>query len=178
MSKKTNHESDAGPGMLRTFTGNVINVFDPKPEDICIEDIAHALSNICRFNGHSKKFYSVAEHSIRCADEIESRNNRLAALMHDASEAYLCDIPAPIKRSLPQYHEWENKMMEVIAAKFGFQYPLCIEVKAIDTAMLLREWDELIVPESRTATLDPFEARAEFLAAFDRINIEIEKHNT
>lgn len=169
------HESDAGPGMLRTFTGMVINVFDPKPEDICIEDIAHALSNICRFNGHSAKFYSVAEHCIRCADAIENPRNRMAALMHDAAEAYIGDVPTPIKRMLSDVYKYEYRLMEVIAEKFGFKYPLCLEVEAIDRAMLHKEWKELMLPNSHTAILDPLEARAEFLAAFDRINLENSK---
>ncbi len=175
MSKNTPFEVDNGIGFIRTFTGNVIDVFNPKPEDICIEDIAHALSNLCRFGGHSRRFYSVAEHSIRCADEIENRRNRMAALMHDASEAYLVDLPSPIKAAIPEYKKYEDQLMQVIAQKFGFKYPLCLEVKAIDRALLMKEWNELIMPNGATFTLDPFEARTEFLATFDRISIEIAK---
>src|SRR5690606_26745918 len=99
---------------IRTFTGQYINVFDPKPDLIRIEDIAHALSQMPRFGGHLPVFYSVAQHSLACAHKVSSRN-ALAALLHDASEAYLMDIPKPIKNNLHNYKETEHALMEVIA---------------------------------------------------------------
>ena len=102
------HQIDRGDGWITTYTGQHFYPLDPRPHEVNMLDIAHALSMICRFNGHTQFFYSVAEHSIRCAyhaheqwpDRIELQ---LAALLHDASEAYLCDIPRPVKLQLPDY---------------------------------------------------------------------------
>lgn len=127
------------PGCIRTFTGRYVDPFDPKPDDIVIEDIAHALSNLCRFGGHTKRFYSVAEHSVLCAMLVPGEH-KLAALLHDASEAYLVDIPTPIKNRLPGYVKAEDRLMKVIADKFGFQYPFSAEVKEADRGALALEW--------------------------------------
>lgn len=155
------------PGEIRTFTGIMFNVFNPKPEDVCIEDIAHALSNLCRFNGHTVKFYSVAEHSLKCA-ELVPKQHRLAALLHDASEAYLVDLPSPIKIAIPDYINIEDKLMRVIARKFGFEYPLRPEVKSADKTWLSLEWDNLMI-DDYWATLAPADAKALFLETFDKL---------
>jgi hypothetical protein len=136
------------PDCIRTISGKYVNVFEPKVEMICIEDIAHALSNQCRFAGHTPYFYSVAQHSNLCF-ELASPEHKLAALLHDASEAYLCDIPRPIKLRLPEYKLIEDKLMKLIAEKFGFQYPLHPEVKEIDDRLLKMEWDNLIIREKK-----------------------------
>lgn len=132
------------PTQIRTFSGMWIEVFDPKPEHILIEDIAHALSNQCRFGGHLPKFYSVAMHSILCA-ELVPREHKLGALLHDASEAYLLDVPKPIKNRLTNYVEIEDRLMQVIADKFGFEWPLAPEIKKADTEMLSMEWNGLVL---------------------------------
>lgn len=132
------------PDCIRTFTGIYINVFEPTPEMICIEDIAHALSMQCRFGGHLPYFYSVAQHSASCC-ALASPAHKLAALLHDASEAYLLDIPRPIKKRLANYKEIEDGLMKVIAAKYGFEYPLHDQVKKIDELMLQLEWDEVML---------------------------------
>lgn len=93
---------------------------DPKPEMFDIEDIAHALSNICRFSGHCRSFYSVAEHSIYVS---RNSDNRLAGLLHDASEAYLIDVPRPVKPYINNYKDIESKIMAAVAEKFGFVWP-------------------------------------------------------
>jgi hypothetical protein len=87
---------------ILTFTGKKFDLLDPQVEQICIEDIAHALSNQCRFAGHTKHFYSVAQHSIILAENVVKQNEinpalQLRALLHDAAEAYMNDIPAPMK---------------------------------------------------------------------------------
>lgn len=128
---------------IRTFTGKYVDVFNPDPEMICIEDIAHALSYTPRFGGHLKYFYPVAMHSIYCAEIVET--DKLGALLHDASEAYLTDMPRPIKSQMPQYKEIENNLMDVIAEKFGFTYPLSDEVKAADEQALKYEWVEFML---------------------------------
>ncbi len=120
----------AGDTIL-TYSGHYLNVFDPNPDHICIEDIAHALSHIPRFAGHLEKVVSVAEHSIKVMLMVDPAH-RLEALLHDASEAYLMDIPKPIKRHLPDYQKLENRLMEVIAAKFGFSFPMSEQVKKAD----------------------------------------------
>jgi uncharacterized protein len=129
---------------IRTFTGIYVNVFEPTEDMICIEDIAHALSHQCRFGGHLPKFYSVAKHSILCA-QLARRDEKLAALLHDSAEAYLLDVPTPIKRRLSGYKDIEDKLMALIAKKFGFSYPLAKEIKDIDARMLQLEWDYLML---------------------------------
>lgn len=156
------------PNCIRTVTGQYVNVFEPNPATIVIEDIAHALAHQCRFGGHLFEFYSVAQHSLFCS-ALASKPNKLAALLHDASEAYLLDIPSPIKKGLANYAEIENKLMLAIAAKFGFQYPLHEEVKSIDKDMLVIEWDSLMLQKNGPTKLERFshtEARALFLETF------------
>ena len=133
------------PDCIRTFTGIYFNVFNPTPEMICIEDIAHALSHQCRFGGHLPHFYSVAQHSLYCAQEIQDKDYALEALMHDASEAYLMDVPRPIKGKLTNYKEIEDKIMRLIADKFSFQWPMPDEVKEIDEQALHTEWEMLML---------------------------------
>lgn len=135
------------PNCIRTVTGIYINVFEPTEEMICIEDIAHSLCQQPRFGGHLPYFYSVAEHSLNCSYLIDSPELKLAALLHDASEAYLMDIPKPIKSGLTNYKEIEDKLMKVIAIKFGFDYPLPQEVKDVDETMLELEWVCLMLRE-------------------------------
>lgn len=134
------------PGVIRTFSGKIFNVFDPDPDLICIEDIAHALSNLCRFGGHTYDFYSVAEHSYRVSAEVPDAL-KLQALLHDASEAYLVDMPSPIKYYMPQYCRLEDRLMSVIAGKFGFEYPLSDIVKKADKDIQQLEWERFIIKE-------------------------------
>lgn len=126
---------------IRTHSGQYVNVFDPDPDTILIEDIAHALANQCRFGGHLPRFYSVALHSVYCSHQVHEKELRLAALMHDASEAYLLDIPSPIKRKLYDYTHIEHGLMYVIAKKFGFEWPMHQKVKEADRIMLEMEWE-------------------------------------
>ena len=107
---------------ITTYTGIRFYPADPDPEGIKIEDIAHALSVLCRGNGHVSTFWSVAQHCILCAREAAAREwpDRLvlACLLHDAGECYLSDIPRPFKKSLPQYREREDRMLDMIFEKF------------------------------------------------------------
>lgn len=108
---------------MTTFTGRHFDPMQIRTEDICIEDIAHALSLMCRGGGHLKYFYSVAQHSLNCAAEAKARgwSERLqfACLLHDASEAYLSDIIRPVKANLTGYLEIENRIMGKILEKFN-----------------------------------------------------------
>jgi len=130
---------------IRTFSGIYMNVFEPTKEMICIEDIAHALSMQCRFGGHLPNFYSVGRHSLNCSYLIDKPELKLSALLHDASEAYLLDIPRPIKQRLDNYKGIENRLMYEIANKFGFAWPMPTKVKNIDETMLQLEWDCLMM---------------------------------
>lgn len=130
---------------LQTFTGKHFYPLDPRADEVHIEDIAHALSNICRFNGHVKRFYSVAEHSVFVA-LCTPLEHRVAALLHDASEAYLCDLPRPVKLNVVGYHEAESRVMDCIAERFGFALPLPEIVKRSDNSILLDERETFMAP--------------------------------
>lgn len=132
------------PDSIRTFTGKYVNPLNPDPDTICIEDIAHALSQICRFGGHLPYFYSVADHSLAVSYCLPDEH-ALAGLLHDASEAYLCDIPSPVKKQIPGYAEAEDRLMKVIAEKFGFPWPVPEVVKQVDRSALEEEWHGLMI---------------------------------
>lgn len=155
---------------IRTFTGNYIDVFDPKPESIWIEDIAHALSQMPRFGGHLKEFYSVAEHCINCCNMARDEH-KLSALLHDSTEALLIDVPRPIKKHLNGYKEIEENLLSVIAKRFNFQYPLPLEVKTIDEIMLQVEWDSLMIGHAQhdIRRYSMKEAEAEFIELYRSI---------
>jgi uncharacterized protein len=123
----------------QTFTGVQFWPLDPRPEDVVLLDIAHALAHMCRYNGHSIGHYSVAEHSVLVCKNVQTKKDKLQALMHDASEAYFSDIIRPIKRSLPQAAEIEQNLMDCIAKRFGFDPVLTDEVKRVDNAILADE---------------------------------------
>lgn len=130
---------------LQTLTGVEFYPLDPRPEDIRLDDIAGALSKMCRFGGHCKRFYSVAEHSILMAVAAPLYLKR-AALFHDASEAYLVDIPRPIKAYLTNYADIESGIMDAIAKKYKFAWPLHADVKKLDNAILNDERAQAMTP--------------------------------
>ncbi len=125
-------------GWIQTFTGRAFFPAQPRAEDVHIEDIAAALARQCRFGGHCQRFYSVAEHCVHISDAALP-SGRLCGLMHDASEAYLLDIPRPIKPLLAGYRELEDALMTVIAAKYGFAWPPTDEIKQLDAAIITDE---------------------------------------
>lgn len=154
------------PDCIRTHSGIYFNVFSPKPEMVDIDDIAHALSNQCRWGGHSAKFYSVAQHCVGMLPHVEPKD-RLSALLHDASEAYLVDVPRPIKKKLANYHEIEEKVMRAIAQRFEFEWPMEVAVVEADEAMLKYEWERLILDKGENLIcFSPTEAKALFLKEF------------
>lgn len=130
---------------VQTFTGKAFWPLNPNVKDVCIEDIAHALSNICRYNGHTKFLYSVGQHSILMSQTV-SKPNKLWALLHDASEAYVCDIPKPFKHSLMGYKEIERRIMKVIVKKFNLTPELPDEVQEADMRIVLNEKAVLFGP--------------------------------
>lgn len=130
---------------LTTASGRAIGIQRITSDDISILDIAHSLSNLCRFAGHTREFYSVAQHSVRVAMALPPEL-RLAGLLHDATEAYVVDLPRPIKTLLPDYKKLEARVWEVISFRFGiarFEHPL---IKEVDTRALRTEWEELMRP--------------------------------
>lgn len=110
---------------IETYTGKKFYPLNPHPEDVDIIDIAHSLSMQCRFNGHSRVFYSVAEHSIIVAKELSgySKLIQLYGLLHDAAEAYLCDLPRPLKNQIKDYRPFETQVQEVIWKAFNLPSP-------------------------------------------------------
>lgn len=128
---------------IRTYTGKKINPLDPDPMSICIEDIAHALSNQCRFSGHVQRFYSVAEHSVRVSNIVQTHRG----LMHDAAEAYLVDLPRPLK------HHWlfgffyrriEKRVERIIMERFNLQVEQPESVSVADDILLMTEERDLM----------------------------------
>lgn len=128
---------------IQTFTGKQFWPLDPKPEEIDIVDIAHALSNLCRYGGHCEKFYSVAEHSYWVSKQC-SNENKLWGLLHDAAEAYLVDMPKPIKKYLFEYHNIELGLEKAIAERFDLEFPIPMEVKRIDKGILICERNQIM----------------------------------
>lgn len=124
---------------IETYMGNLVSVFDPDPDSIDIRDIAHALSLNCRWGGHVRRFYSVAQHSLFCAEHVQGKYKK-AALLHDATEAYMIDLPRPIKLGLPEYKTIEKKLMKIIAKRFRIPYPFPDIIKRIDKKSLEIEW--------------------------------------
>lgn len=184
---------------LRTFTGRKFWPLNPRVEDIAIEDIAHSLSLVARFTGHTYCHYSVAEHSlyvssvaVRIAmnDVREwpasmrvpyAREVALWGLMHDASEAYLCDLPSPIKHAScigDLYRRFEHALMRVIAQRFDLsgEEPAC--VKQADRILCNTEkrdlmqgatWHEGVLAKTIYPMLSD-RAEAEFLRRFHALN--------
>jgi len=126
---------------MTTYTGIRFWPLDPREDEIDIRDIAHSLSLQCRFNGHIKKFYSVGEHSIRVASECKEEN-RLCGLLHDASEAYLCDIPTPLKMEMPDYLKYEKQLQDMIYNMYGIKEEP-EDVRWADKVLLVTEMRDL-----------------------------------
>lgn len=128
-------------------SGTFVTPLAPNPAQVHIDDIAHALSLICRGNGHYKYFYSVAQHCINCVTEARARGLskriQLACLMHDGSEAYLGDMVRPLKGHIEEYLEIEAKMQACVYAHFGIgdlTEEETAAVKTIDDAVLYHEF--------------------------------------
>ncbi|MBC2594898.1 phosphohydrolase [Ruficoccus amylovorans] len=169
---------------MQTWSGIRFYPLDPRPEDILIEDIAHALAHICRFGGHVCAFYSVAQHSIMVSDALPDEL-ALDGLLHDATEAYLGDVVRPLKLSLPQYVEAEQKLEAMIAEKFGLKFPMHEAVKDVDNRALFaerrdlfkihRDWGWSVEPLPRLILpWSPEEAEREFLGAFTALTCDHE----
>lgn len=161
---------------IRTFTGRKFWPLQPRQDDLDINDIAHALSNICRFTGHTRLFYSVAEHSVRVA-EILPPDLRLWGLLHDASEAYLCDLASPVKKQCAGYAEAEGKLEFEIATAFGLSWPRPFDIKTADLTLFEAERRDLMPGDYRPVDYPhispwcPRYARTRFLEAFYQYSV-------
>lgn len=132
-------------GWIQTYTGRAFWPMDPRVQEIHHSDIAHGLSMLCRFGGHTSRFYSVAEHCVLMSEAVEPEH-ALWALLHDATEAYMVDVPRPIKRQLPDYMAAEENLMAFICRKYDLDYVCPPQVKEADNRILVDERTELMKP--------------------------------
>lgn len=133
---------------IQTFTGKKFFPLDPRPEEVDIKDIAHALSQVCRFAGHTQSFYSVAQHSLIVATACPPEY-RLWGLLHDASEAYIGDMTRPLKRSMfaagiTFYKDAEARIMRAVCERFGLPPEEPAAVKHADNRVLFTERRDLL----------------------------------
>jgi uncharacterized protein len=123
---------------MQTFSGGRYYPLNPTPDQINSVDIAHALSNLCRYGGHVDRFYSVAEHCVLLSRSV-APENALHALLHDATEAYVVDVPRPVKQHLANYKDLEHRVWIAICQKFGISNVVPAEVTDHDNRILLNE---------------------------------------
>ena len=183
------HAPPAPGPYLQTVSGRWVNPFDPDPEQLDIGDIARALANQCRFGGHCRVFYSVAQHSVIVSELVEARGGDVedvfAALMHDASEAYLGDMPHPLKHRSPlgaAFKDAEDHLEAALQQHFAIK-PDVPEIKRADRALLATErrafsdeawhWPELegVEPlDLELTAMSPDEAQRAFLARHETLD--------
>lgn len=165
---------------IQTYTGKQFYPLSPRVEDIDVRDISHALAMQCRFNGHCRTFYSVAEHSVRVSHVVPAEH-ALWGLLHDAAEAYLTDLPKPVKQQTPLFIELEDKLLRVILEHSGLTWPMPAEVAAADEALLATEARDLMAAppadwqlgehplDERIEPVSPSEAERLYLARFNAL---------
>lgn len=173
---------------VSTFSGNRFYPLEPCIDRVAIEDIAHGLAYQCRFNGQTQEFYSVAQHSLVVASLVPT-DLRLAALLHDAAEAYLGDMVKPLKVLLPEFAAIEDKVSGLIANAFGVDFSDYGPIKRADLIALATEKRDLM-PHSaerwayldnirplpgRIVPMQPREAKQAFLNEFARLHSSMER---
>jgi hypothetical protein len=163
------------PNAILIHSGNLFDVFNPKPENLNVVDMAHALSHLCRYGGHCPKFYSVAQHSVLCSYYPGTPKEQMEFLFHDTSEAYMVDLPRPIKKNLPQYGQIEDNLLEVIFKHFNLDFPLAEGVHEVDNAMLHYEYNAFYTnPDPTFEFWTSEESKAKFLARYYELKTQIE----
>lgn len=171
---------------IATYSGVEFFPLDPRPEDVRLFDIAHALSMKCRYTGHCHQFFSVAQHSVMVSQMLEVMNatveEQYIGLMHDAQEAYLPDVASPIKGHIPGYREIEKGVEKVIAEVFGFEFPHPKVIKIADAESFKHEYKLIMSPLEWwkgdgpkydwgvIEEWDPFMGRERFLQRHRRLN--------
>lgn len=165
---------------IQTFTGRVFSYDQPTPDMVDIQDIAHALANVCRYAGHTTHFFSVAQHSVLVSQRCEPKD-ALWGLLHDATEAYVADLARPIKHlpGMQAYRDLEARVMGVIAERFGLEPEMPASVREADNRMLGTEASQLMgeppkpwpfwaepYPDLVVEPLFPGAAEASFLTRF------------
>jgi uncharacterized protein len=172
---------------ILTASGHYFDFIDLRRNVILIEDIAHGLANLCRFNGQCREFYSVAQHSV-AVSRIVPPEFALQGLLHDAAEAYIGDVTKPLKMMLPQYQEIEREVEMAVFATFGLPPKLDASIKVADLVLLATEQRDLMNHRNQAWTsirgieplpgsivpMAPKEARAAFLAEFHRLTQQLQ----
>jgi uncharacterized protein len=165
---------------IQTFTGRRFHPLAPDPAEVDITDIAHSLSLLCRFNGHCEAFYSVADHSVRVSRLLPGEH-ALAGLLHDAGEAYVSDLPRPVKKQVPAFDDMEDLVLRAVFDRFGLVFPYADAVRWADDVLLATEMRDLMTPApepwplreaptpERVVPLAPLEAERLFLARFEEL---------
>jgi hypothetical protein len=173
--------ADPSP-FMRTWSGKKFYFNNLDETAIVIEDIAHALSLQCRFNGHCNEHYSVAEHSIRVAGKLlvatGDAHIALTGLLHDAAETYTGDVISPLKKLLPGFKEIEKRIETCVSTVFGITYPFPPEVHAADKDVLDEEFSSIgpfCGARSAVKTLAPKQAEVAFLEMYERLRGAISK---
>jgi hypothetical protein len=141
---------------ISLLSGSTFNYNDPESCDVKIEDVACALSKVCRFSGHIHYFYSVAQHCVNTS-YIVSPEFAFEALMHDTAEAFTNDLPTPLKAALPIFKELEVKIESTMSKKFNFNYPFSPAIKLADLQMLKMEKEKIKRDKDRWPLLDGIE---------------------
>jgi len=163
---------------IQTWSGEKFHPFFPNPAEVKICDIAHALSNICRFTGHTDEFYSVAQHCVLVSEQVPLEH-AFAALLHDASEAYLSDIAMPVKPWLLNYRQVELNLMLAISLAFDFDWPPDESIHQADMRLQATEARDLMggtkfdgLPDPYPFKIEPWEpkkARSMFMRRFKEL---------
>lgn len=179
--------------VVRTLSGKSVDLLDPDPSQIDITDITRALSNLCRYGGRLRCFYSVAEHSVLVANWLLDRHRAhlggnllaLAGLLHDGAEAYMGDIPWPVRAAISGASDLDDRLSAIVAKRFGLSHPWPEEVKEADYRIVADEeylmpvetldWTGYVRPERLGVYIEcwsPEKAEHEFLRLYEFLSRE------